>query len=153
MSISSIMTGIAGLAPSYDSDNVTVNIWTYDSMDASLNESDCPVRMIGVNDEKQGALMDVFNLNNKDRAEWRILDRCFLFPVELDQGIENYNHKILDYMESYFSAVSADKCLGSSGAKVEQVEFSSPYVMRYPDADGSPIFWVVDAVLTIEEYR
>lgn len=152
MSISSIMTGIATLSPTYDSD-VTVKKWTYDSMDVGLSEADCPVRMIGIVDDKQSAVLEVSNMGNKDRAEWQILDRLFLFPVALDLGIENYNHKILNYQEQYFQAISADKCLGSSGAKVLQVAFNGPYVRPFPDNPGSPAFWVVDALLTIQEYR
>lgn len=153
MSISTIMAGIATLAPTYDSD-VTVKVWTYDSMFDTLNESDCPVRMIGLNDDKQQAEMELYDLDMPDQAEWQILDRCYLFPVALDKGIENYNHKLFDYMESYMTAVSGNKCLGAAGVTyVRRVEFAPPYKRPYPDIDGSPIFWVVDAVLTVKEYR
>jgi len=156
MSISSIMTGLEGLAPTYSSD-VVVNIWAYDAMKDTLNESECPVRMIGRADDKQSAALEVNNLSNKDRAEWRLLDRCYLFPVMLDQGIENYNHKILEYMDSYMTAVSADKCLSAAASDatrlVTSVEFSAPYELPFPDVSGAPVFWVVDAVVTVEEYR
>lgn len=156
MSISSIMTGLEGLTPTFDSD-VVVNVWAYDAMKDTLNESECPVRMIGRNDDKQGASMELSNLNNPDRAEWQLLDRCYLFPVMLDQGVENYNHKILDYMDSYMSALSADKCLSAAATDdtriVTGVEFSAPYTLAFPEVDGASVFWVVDAVVTVEEYR
>lgn len=153
MSLSGIMTGLEALAPTFDSD-VTVNVWEYDAMKDTLNESECPVRLIGINDDKQGAELEVTNLNNKDIATWSILDRLYIMPVNLDMGLENYNHKILDYMESYMAAVSANPCIGlSNGGQVVNVSFSAPYHLPFPNISGGVEFWVVDAVVTVEEYR
>ena len=145
------MSSLAALDPVYDSD-ITINVWEYNSMKDTLNESECPVRMIGKLDEKNTASLEVFNMNNPDLATWEILDRAYIFPVPLDMGIENYNHLLWDYMEAYMTVISADPCLGGTGYRVENVEFEA-LVLPYPDVPGSPAFWVVDAVVTVEEYR
>jgi len=152
MTISSIIAALGALDITYDSD-VTVNVWEYNEIKDTLNESECPVRMIGKNDDKQTASFEVRNLNNAGRAEWNILDKLYIFPTPLDQGIENNNRKILDYMDAYMTAIKANQCLGLTATTVTYVEFSPPYVDTYPQAEGSPIFWVVDAVVTVEEYR
>lgn len=151
MSISTIMSGLASLSLTYGTDSVKT--WTYDSMFDTLNESDCPVRMIGRLSNENGANLSVINLNNKDIAEWRIVDSLYAFPVPLDKGIENANHALWNYIEAYMTAISSDICLGTSQAlQVTNVEFRED-VRPYPDIGGAPEFWVVDAIVTVEEYR
>ena len=151
MSISSIMSGLASLSVTYGTDSVKT--WTYDSMFDTLNESDCPVRMIGRLSPDNGATLNTYNLNNKDMAEWRIVDSLYAFPVPLDKGIENANHALWNYIDSYMTQISSDICLGSAQAfMVTNVEFRED-VRPYPNIAGAPEFWVIDAIVTVEEWR
>ena len=151
MTLATIMSGIAALAPTYDSD-VTVNVRGYNAIEPTLNEAECPMRMILAPDESVGAEMSVISLGAVQKVTWTILDRLYLFPVNLDQGIENYNHKLYDYMASYSAAVKANRCLSTTDASVQGVSFTAPFVRNFPDVEGATAFWVVDAVLTVEEY-
>lgn len=149
--IDTIMTGIEALAPTYDSD-VTVNVWGYDAIKDTLNESECPVRMVLAPDDKVRSQMDVISLGATQKMTWEILDRLYMFPVALDQGIENYNHRFYFYKESYAAAVKANRCLSTTNASVQAVYFDGPYMRPYPDVEGSPMFWVIDALLVVEEF-
>jgi len=152
MSLSTIMAGIKALSPTYDSD-VEVNVRGYDEIVPTLREGECPMRMILAPDEKVGAELTAdVSIGGVQRMTWTILDRLYMFPVNLDKGLENYNHKIYDYIASYGAAVSSKRCLDATDAVVTGVSFAGPYVMTFPRVEGSTPFWVVDAVLTVEEY-
>lgn len=151
MSLSAIMAGLAAMTVAYGTDST--NVWTYDSMFDTLNESDCPVRMIGHLDNRNGAGVEVNNLNNPVHIEWQIVDSLYGFPVMLDKGIENHNHLMWNYMDAYITAAKAAQCIDSDGtAKITDLQFSQD-VRPYPDVAGGPVFWVVDVIVTVEEYR
>lgn len=153
MAITAICTAITAWTPTFDSDTV-LNTRAYNAQLDSLNEAEAPVRFIGKNDEKQRAEIEIRNLGNRSVATWEILDRAYLFPVMLDQGIKNYNHKILDYIDSYMTVAQAGQCLSSDvDGIVVNVSFEYPYTEPYPEIDGAPEYWVVDALVTVEEYR
>lgn len=152
MAIATIMAGIKALAPTFDSD-VVVNVRGYDEIEATLNESECPMRMIGMPDDKNRSQFDFIAMGKaSNKMTWEILDRLYMFPVNLDLGVENYAHHIFDYKESYAAQANNNRKLGTTNAKIEQVTFDGPYVRNFPDVPGAPAFWVVDAVLIVEEF-
>lgn len=152
MAISSIMSALSTLAPTYSSD-VSVNVRGYNDISDTLSEGECPLRMLLAPDEKVGASISLPSMTAPAQAEWLILDRLYIMPVLLNMGIQTANHKIFDYMDSYMTAIKANRCLGLTSVSVTDVSFTSPYIQSWPDApDGIP-FWVVDALVTVMEYR
>lgn len=152
MAIATIMAGIKALVPTYDSD-VTVNVRGYDEIQPTLTEAECPMRMIGMPDDKNRAQLDFIAMGKaSNKMTWEILDRLYMFPVNLDLGIENYAHHIFDYKQSYTAQVNNNRKLSTTNAKVEQVVFDGPYVRNFPDVPNATAYWVVDAVLMVEEF-
>lgn len=151
MSISAILTGVAGLSPVFDS-NVTVRVWNYDNIKDSLSEASCPVRMILSPGDEVEAGFEVIGIGGgSNRATWNVLDRIYLFPVTLGRGIEAYNKHWFNYCESYLAAVEANRCLSTTNAHVIGVRCSRLYAREYPEgAEGA--YWVIDVMLTIEEF-
>jgi len=151
MTITAIKDALAALTPTYDTD-VDVNVWGY-SIKATLNESECPVRMFLNTDDKNRAEFSFIGMGKASNLmTWDILDRLLMFPVNLDKGIENYNHRIDLYKEAYVTAVKADNCLGQSAARVTGITFDGPHVINFPDIPSGTAYWAVDAVVTVEEY-
>lgn len=155
MTITAIKTAISNLTPTWDSD-ISINVRGYDSDNPilpTLSEAECPMRMIGMPDDKNRSQLDFIAMGKaSNRMTWEILDRLYMFPVNLDMGIENYGIQIDLYKESYNTAVLNSRNLGTTNAKVEQVTYDGPYIRNFPDVPGATAFWVVDALVTVEEF-
>lgn len=151
MTIDTIMTGIEALAPTFDSD-IAVTVWGYDGIKDTLNEATCPVRMIlAPADDVLAGVEFVAMGSGVNKTIWTIVDRVYLMPVNLDMGIQAYNHKYFNYVESYANAVKANRCLSTTNAVVTLLEFSKLEPRAYPEgSDGS--YWCIDAILTVEEF-
>ena len=149
MSIDTIMTGIEALAPTYDSD-ITVRVWGYDAIKDTLNEATCPVRMILAPADGADAGAEVIT-HGVAKTTWSIVDRLYLMPVNLDTGIQAYNHKWFLYIESYSAAVKANRCLSTTNATVTGVQFSKLEPKSYPEGSAGA-YWTIDAILTVEEF-
>jgi hypothetical protein len=151
MTIDSVMSGIEALAPTFDSD-ISVTVWGYDAIKDTLNEGTCPVRMILAPADDTTTGLDFIALGTgTNKTTWTIVDRVYLMPVTLDMGIQAYNHKYFQYMESYTTAVKNNRCLSTKTAYITNVTASNLYPRAYPEGSEGA-FWCIDVILTVEEF-
>lgn len=153
MSIDSILNAIGALAPTYDSD-VSITVYgpsNYTAIPDALPENKCPCRFIIAPDTKVGADMSYMSLGNTARLDWKILDRLFLFPANLSQGIETQNLRLYRYAESYADTLRQSRCLGLTNVSQTGVNISVPYVREYPYVAGATQYYIVDCVVSVME--
>ena len=147
--IETIIDNIKAWTPVFDSD-VSVGTLDIDEMPITLDVSDCPVRMFSVVDPKVNAEFAHIALGSTAGIDWYILDRLYILPAKMDEGLKGNNAKIIKYTASYFEQARINRGVVTT-ATVKGVSVAPPYVRNWPDYEGGVPYYVVDCVVHIFE--
>ena len=154
MASSDIYSALAALAPTYDSD-VTISVrWpdagsSTDALSNFLDESDGPVRMLGVPDnlDETNTEFEFIALGASARRTYVIQDRLWLIPAEFEQGLQYNSPKMIKYVDSYNSQVLNNRGL-TTQSHITDIRYRYGWKTW---ADGV-VWFTVDAIATIEEF-
>lgn len=142
--ISSITAAIALWAPTYNSD-VTIYCRDMDELSDVFDPGDCPVRMLFVG-EPDAAMVA---LGKTVKANWKIVDRCFIKPAAQGDSLKENSQRIRDYIASYINIVRQNRA-PTSQSWVTDVSLR-PVILNWPlDSEQSAMVGV-EVTLAISE--
>lgn len=153
MASSDIFAGLAALTPQYDTD-VSVGVrWPTTDTDSylieTLDENEAPIRILGIpeNLNEENTEFAWIALGKAAKHTYIIMDRLWLSPAEMNEGLEKNTPRMVRYIDSYNTQVLNNRSLGRNNAHVVDVRYNygwRPWI--------TATWFTVDAVVTVEEF-
>lgn len=142
--IASITAAMAAWTPTYDSD-VTIYCRDMDELSDTFDVGDCPMRMLFMGDDDAAHVA----LGKTVRANWVIIDRCYIKPEAQGDSLKENSQRIRDYIASYMETVRTNRA-PTSQSWVTDVRFSGSK-FNWPPGSNTNTMIGVEARVSISE--
>jgi len=149
MTIATIYSAIANMTIAVDGTNATA--YGLASMPDAIETAQLPVRLlVSVGGSTQGASIRPSTLGTLPgmQATWQVQDLMLYRPPAQGMGLEQMNAALMNYCNSYLSAIRTNALL-TSGALTTDIRLE-PGIYEHPPESGRQYFGVM-VTLTIEE--